>query len=61
MNLLIFKLLGQRVALIGAETLCTHYAAALAAQGVTALRTDGDATTRAGLAAAHALTQETTA
>ncbi|WP_108484488.1 2-dehydro-3-deoxygalactonokinase [Oceaniglobus ichthyenteri] len=52
--------LGQQVALIGANTLCTHYATALAAQGITAQRTDGDALTQAGLTAAHALLQETT-
>ncbi|WP_226782906.1 2-dehydro-3-deoxygalactonokinase [Oceaniglobus trochenteri] len=52
--------LGQQVALIGADTLCAHYATALAAQGITAKRTDGDALTRAGLIAAHSLTKEPT-
>ena len=51
--------LGQRVALIGAEPLCALYATALHAQGITALRTDGDATTLAGLIAAHTLLETT--
>jgi 2-dehydro-3-deoxygalactonokinase len=50
--------LGQDVALIGAPKLSAIYAAALAAQGVTARVADGAAMTRAGLAAARALTRE---
>ncbi len=52
--------LGQDVALIGASKLSAIYAAALAAQGVPARVADGAAMTRAGLAAARALTMETT-
>jgi 2-dehydro-3-deoxygalactonokinase len=50
--------LGQRVALIGAETLSALYAAALAAQGLAAERADARAMTLAGLAAARALSRE---
>jgi len=52
--------LGQRIALIGAQALCALYTTALAEQGIAAEPTDGDATTRAGLIAAHTLLQETT-
>lgn len=52
--------LGQAVALIGESALCNHYFTALAAQGVTARRTDGDALTRAGLAAAYTQTRKAT-
>lgn len=52
--------LGQRVALVGDQALSTHYAAALALQGLQAEIADGAATTLAGLAAAHALLKETT-
>jgi 2-dehydro-3-deoxygalactonokinase len=52
--------LGQNVALIGAPKLSAIYASALAAQGVPAEVADGAAMTRAGLAAARALTMETT-
>lgn len=50
--------LGQNVALIGAPKLSAIYAAALSAQGVPAEVADGAAMTRAGLAAARALTME---
>jgi 2-dehydro-3-deoxygalactonokinase len=45
--------LGRAVALIGAPKLCALYETALAAQGITAIRTNGDGMTRAGLIAAH--------
>ncbi|MFN0116267.1 MAG: 2-dehydro-3-deoxygalactonokinase [Paracoccaceae bacterium] len=46
--------LGQRVAILGAEKLSRAYGAALAAQGVTAERSDAGAMTLAGLGAARA-------
>ncbi|WP_099827729.1 2-dehydro-3-deoxygalactonokinase [Oceaniglobus indicus] len=49
--------LGRDVALIGAPRLCALYETALAAQGITAIRTKGDGMTRAGLCAARALTK----
>lgn len=52
--------LGMPVALLGADGLADAYAAALAAQGVTATRIEAGAATRAGLAAAHARMKETT-
>jgi 2-dehydro-3-deoxygalactonokinase len=51
--------LGQPVALIGAQTLCAHYARALRAQGIDALRSDATAATLAGLSAAHTLSRTT--
>jgi 2-dehydro-3-deoxygalactonokinase len=50
--------LGQRVAVIGAEGLSSAYAAALAAQGLIVERAEAGAMTRAGLAAARALSRE---
>ncbi len=52
--------LGMPVALLGADGLADAYAAALAAQGVTAMRIEAGTATRAGLAAAHARMKETT-
>jgi len=46
--------LGQNVALLGEGALCTHYAAALAVQGVTATRHPADEMTLNGLRAAYA-------
>ncbi len=45
--------LGRAVALIGAPALCRLYDIALAAQGLTPIRTKGDAMTLAGLRAAY--------
>ena len=52
--------LGMPVALLGADGLADAYAAALAAQGITATRIDAAEATRAGLAAAYAHLKETT-
>ena len=51
--------LGQRVVIIGDSTLSSHYAAALERQGAKAETADATAATLAGLAAAHALIEET--
>ena len=45
--------LGQDIALIGDAALLQHYAQALATQGITALSTDGDQMTLAGLKSAY--------
>ncbi len=50
--------LGQRVALIGSAKLSTTYAAALAAQGVTAQQLDATACTLASLATARGVLQK---
>ncbi len=50
--------LGRRIALIGAQPLCQHYASALGAQGVSARIEDGSSMTRAGLAAAYDFAKE---
>ncbi len=52
--------LGQKVVLIGSETLARHYQSALTAQGADATIADGSALTLAGLAAAHRSLKETT-
>jgi len=51
--------LGQQIALIGAPNLTRHYETAMEAQGVPTEARDGAAMTRAGLAAARALSMET--
>jgi 2-dehydro-3-deoxygalactonokinase len=50
--------LGREIVLIGAETLCRSYAAALAAQGAAARTVTSGALTLAGLAAARATLKE---
>lgn len=50
--------LGQRIALIGAETLSARYATALAAQGAASETLDATACTLAGLAAARGVLQK---
>ncbi len=52
--------LGQAIAIIGASSLSTSYANALAGLGVTATIADGDAMVLKGLAAARAQTSEVT-
>ncbi len=52
--------LGQKVVLIGSETLARHYQSALTAQGADATIADGSALTLAGLAAAYRSLKETT-